>query len=316
MANRLVKKMDILKELDFQKSDFSLSKKNIFKYHSNLGILYFIKMKYDKNLDQLFYDVHRDIWNENESETFITIIDENRIIICDSKIRPDPDNPIENVNIKSFEYGENTYEAQEFKGLLKKENIDNGFFWEEISRFIKERNKKRSPIDDDLLNNLLKRRNNLIKILKDDENDVSQKLIDRCLFIRFIEDRLGHNNLKQVLKDKNIEQLLNLFKYYNGALNGDLFEDDHILITDSAVLHELERVFGEYYVYSYGQRTIIPYKFDKIPILLISHIYQKFLSKEKKDREGIVFTKENIVNLMVNSVFESEDIVKKVKEMV
>ena len=190
MANRLVKKMNVLKELDFQQSDFCLSKNNIFKYDSNLGILYFIKMKYDEKLDQLFYDVHRDIWNENKSETFITIIDENRIIICDSKIRPDPVNPIENVKIKSFEYGENTDEAQEFKGLLKKENIDNGFFWEEISRFIKERNKKRSPIDDDLLNNLLKRRNNLIKILKDDENDVSQKLIDRCLFIRFIEDRL------------------------------------------------------------------------------------------------------------------------------
>lgn len=308
--------MDVLKELNFQQSDFSLPKANVFEYVSDLGSLSFIKMESNEELNQQFYDAHRDIWNENKSEIFITIIDESKIIICDSKTRPDPENPIEKVKIKSFDYGENTVEAQRYKELLKKENIDNGVFWENVSRFIRERKrrKERSPIDENLLDNLIKTREKLQKIIENDTKNTSQKLIDRCLLIRFIEDRLGFDKLKQVLEERNIDQLLSLFKYYNEALNGDLFEEDDIRITDPLVLYELDKVFGEYYVYSNGQRTLIPYKFDKIPIVLISHIYQKFLKKDKKDKEGIVFTPENIVNFIVNTVFESEDVINKARK--
>lgn len=305
--------MDVLKELNFQQSDFSLPVTNVFEYVYDLGSLSFIKMESTRELDQQFYEVHRDIWNENKSEIFITIIDESKIIICDSKTRPERDNPIEKVKIKSFDYGENTVEARKYRELLKKENIDTGVFWEEISRFIIERKKrkKRSPIDEDLLDNLTKRREKLQEIIKKDTKNISQKLIDRCLFIRFIEDRFGFDNLKHVLEGGNVDQLLSLFTYYNEALNGDLFDKDDIHITDSSILNELDKVFGNYYVYSNGQRTITPYKFDKIPILLISHIYQKFLKKDKKDREGIVFTPENIVDFMTSEVFESQDIVDK-----
>ena len=276
--------MNVLKELNFQPSDF-VRKNNILEYISNLGTLSFIKMERDAKLDEQFYDIHRDIWNENKSEIFIAIIDENEIIICDSKTRPEQENPIDNVKLTSFDYGENTVEAQKYIEVLKKENIDNGSFWEEMSKFIRERKKeqKRSPIDDDLLKNLIELRKTLQEIFKDDIIDIPQKLIDRCLFIRFIEDRLGFNNLINILKEQNAKQLLNIFKYYNGALNGDLFENDGIIISDPAVLLQLERVFGEYYVYTYGQQTLVPYKFDKIPILLISHIYEKFLKKDKID---------------------------------
>ncbi len=308
--------MDVLKKLNFQQSDFSLPKANVFEYVSDLGSLSFIKMESNEELDQQFYDAHRDIWNENKSEIFVAIIDESNIIICDSKTRPKRDDPIKEVKIKSFGYGENTEEAQNYRELLKKENIDNGVFWEDISRFIRERKrrKERSPIDEDLLGNLIKIKEKLQKIIENDTKDISQKLIDRCLFIRFIEDRLGFDKLKQVLEEGNVDQLLSLFKYYNEALNGDLFEENDIRITDPLVLCELDKVFGEYYVYSSGQRTLIPYKFDKIPILLISHIYQKFLKKDKKDREGIVFTPENIVNFIVNTVFESEDVINKARK--
>jgi len=308
--------MDVLKELNFQQSDFPLPVTNVFEYVYDLGSLSFIKMESNRELDQQFYEVHRDIWNENKSEIFITIIDESNIIICDSKTRPERDNPIERVKIKSFDYGENTVEARKYRELLKKENIDTGVFWEEISKFIIERKKRkiRSPIDEDLLDNLIKTREKLQKIIKKDTKNISQKLIDRCLFIRFIEDRFGSDKLKQVLKEPNVGQLLSLFKYYNEALNGDLFDEDDIPITDSGILNELDKVFGEYYVYSNGQRTLTPYKFDKIPILLIGHIYQKFLKKDKKDREGIVFTPENIVDFMVSTVFESQDIVDKAQK--
>ena len=172
--------MDVLKELNFQQSDFSQPTANIFEYVYDLGPLSFIKMESNGELDQRFYDVHRIIWNENKSEIFITIIDESKIIICDSKTRPDRENPIEKVKIKSFDYGENTAKAQKYKKLLKKENIDTGVFWENISRFIRERirRKERSPIDEDMLNNLIKLKGKLQAIIENDTKDISQKLID------------------------------------------------------------------------------------------------------------------------------------------
>jgi hypothetical protein len=54
--------MDVLKKLNFQQSDFSLPKANVFEYVSDLGSLSFIKMESNEELDQQFYDAHRDIW--------------------------------------------------------------------------------------------------------------------------------------------------------------------------------------------------------------------------------------------------------------
>lgn len=305
--------MSILGDLSFQEFDFS--KKNRFRYESHFGPIDFVKMNGSIKFDDVFFDIHRDIWNENKIEIFVLILDDKHIHVCDAKTFPIENKPLENVTINSFDYGTNSKVAKKYMELLKKENIDNGFFWEDVSKYIKERevDKKRSPVDLTLLENLTILREKITCHFDQNSDENAQRLIDRCLYIRFIEDRLGFNDLKIILKEKRIEDLLALFKYYNGSLNGDLFDNEFININSPSVLKELDRVFGEYYVYPNGQKTLSPYKFDKIPILLISNIYQEFLSSDQKNSGGIVYTPENVVNFTINSVFESEIIVERAR---
>ncbi len=310
--------MSILKSLDLPSDDFN--EKGVYRHKSNFGYIDFVQLSETPNLDNEIYYIHRDIWNKNESEVFVLILDDSKIVLCDSKTKPTEFSTLDNVKINSFEYGENSPEAIEYMDLLKKENIDNGYFWEEISKKLREREKKlkRTPIDKDLLSNLVDIRKNIIKILSINPccnpSDVAQKLIDRCLYIRFIEDRMGYTKLLDIFEkpDKTgFSDLIHLFDCYNKILNGDIFDYNQIDTKSEEAIDLLKRVFGEFYTYSDGQTTLVPYKFDKIPIILISNIYQEFLSGEKKNSEGIVFTPENIADFMVDSVFQEQNILKK-----
>ncbi len=308
----------ILEALKFTKDDFE--GEHIFKYNSNLGIVNFVELKgTDEDIGKNFYNSHREIWNENISEVFITTINDEEVLICDSKTKPDKLCPIETAKIDSFKYGENTDKENYYLELLKKESIDSGYFWEKIYGFIRQRikDKKRKPIDVDLLKNLTDTKEKILNYLKrfDNKDEIAQKLIDRCLFIRFLEDRINRNDLKDLLNKRDVNGLLSLFDKYNDCLNGDLFESGDIPSDiEVNILDDLNKIFGENYRYTGGQFTLVPYQFDKIPIFLISHIYEQFLNPGRRRGEGIVFTPENVAEYTIEKVFESESIKNKSKE--
>lgn len=308
--------MSILKSLDLSSDDFN--EKGVYRHKSNFGYVDFVKLSETLNLADEIYSIHRDIWNKNESEVFVLILNDRKIILCDSKTKPTEFSTLDNIKINSFEYGENSPEAIKYMDLLKRENIDNGYFWEEISKKLRQRGKKRTPIDKDLLTNLIDIRKNIIKILSINTccnpSNVAQKLIDRCLYIRFIEDRMGYTKLLDIFEksdETRFSDLFNLFACYNKTLNGDIFDSNQIDTESEEAIDLLKRVFGKFYKYSDGQTTLVPYKFDKIPIILISNIYQEFLSGEKRNSEGMVFTPENIADFMVDSVFQEQNILRK-----
>ena len=59
---------------------------------------------------------------------------------------------------------------------------------------------------------------------------------------------------------------------------------------------------------------MFPYNFQKIPILLISNLYEKFLESGRRSTEGIVFTPQNVVNLIFSdSVFQNKSYLTKIK---
>ena len=114
------------------------------------------------------------------------------------------------------------------------------------------------------------------------------------MFIRFLEDRINSNSLKQILKQKDVKALVNVFDHYNDSLNGDLFEKNDIpLGINNGVINELNKIFGGVYQHKSGQQTLSPYQFDKIPITLISNIYERFLHPTLRNPKGIVYTPEN-----------------------
>ncbi len=309
----------ILGKLGFTEDDFE--GEGIREYRSNLGTINFVVLECAaEEIDTNFYDSHREIWNENISKVFVAIINDEEVLICDSKTVPNKfkSEDIKTAKIDSFKYGKNSEKEEYYLELLKKESIDRGYFWEEFHKSLKKKIKKgkHKPIDVDLLDNLKKKKSKIKDYLKDfpKSDELAQKLIDRCLFIRFLEDRIERNKLKNLLEDRDVKGLLDLFTDYNRCLNGDLFEEGDISSNiNKQILGELNEIFGKHYKYKDNQLALVPYQFDKIPILLISHIYEKLLDTKERNGEGIVFTPENVADYTIEKVFESELIKNKIE---
>ncbi len=305
--------MQLLREWDLESSVKEI-RKNRFKYVYDLGIIDFIFLSKDMNE---FFEMHDEIWCENETEFFLAIFDDKEIHICDSKTKPNQEHPIENASIDLFTYGENTSKARKYLQLFKKENIDAGECIKEIQKALKRRQRIRTTVDEDLMKNLELRKDKILKLLGNRKNreEIAQKMIDRCLFIRFLEDRAGRNDLKNILSSENLDDLLNLFDYYSETLNGDIFEKGDIpRDISNKVMRELKCVFGVIYTRPDSQTTLVPYSFKSIPIILISNIYEKFLSKQEKRSEGIIFTPENVVDYIIDKILKNNQIVSKIKE--
>jgi hypothetical protein len=283
-----------------------------YRYEYDLGTVDFISAV---NNNELFFNIQNEIWCENKIEFYLVVFENNEIHICDGKSKPTLSNSIKNATIESFIYGKNDAFERKYLNLFKKENIDNGECLREINEELNKRN--RITVDNDLLENLKKCRVNLIKLISHENSEqIAQKLIDRCLFIRFIEDRAKKNNLKEILGNKNensIIPLLNLFDFYNSHLDGDIFEPKDIPYNlDMKVVEELNYIFGEFYFHSNRQGTLFPYKFSHIPIILISHIYEEFLGKNDRSEKGIVFTPENIVDAIIEELFSNDELFSKI----
>jgi hypothetical protein len=212
----------LLEKLDL-KDHVDEIRKDRFRYTYDLGTIDFVSLRRD---ECEFFKIHDEIWCENRTEFFFAILENEEIHICDSKTKPDQKSPIKNASIDSFRYGENSDTERKYLQLFTKENIDTGECYKEIQKFLKKR--ERITVDKDLIRNLELRRRRIVGLLsnKVEKEKIAQKLIDRCLFIRFLEDRAGRNDLKEILEHNNLAELLELFDFYSERLNGDVFEKE------------------------------------------------------------------------------------------
>ena len=115
--------------------------------------------------------------------------------------------------------------------------------------------------------------------------DVAQGLLGRSIFVRYLADReivgpdtlneLGFHDLRMALREHG--QAYRLFDWVRSTFNGDLFPvtfAERSAVTDahlSLVSDTLASVHPDT-----GQRSLWEYRFDIIPIELISSIYEQF----------------------------------------
>ena len=306
--------LDYLKQLGFENNLVSKTfnkKENSFVYNPLSGENTYDKNKFKlifffyKDKNELF-EQHKNLWNENKISVFIAI-NERKSYIIDAKQKPNKKKPA-HPNIKSFNYGINSepFPKEAIKELLK-ENIDNSYFWNFV---IEEKKKiKDNEVDKDLLNNLVLLKKELLRITSDAEN--INLLILQCLFIKYLEDRSVFETdiLVNALKTRDEAKLKNVFGQIKN-INGDLFSKINYSINKNQ-LEELT-IFFEYDYYEYTvnkQRTFLfPYKFDKIPIELISNVYEEFLGEtdpNKKKSQGIYYTRTFVADFMLShTVYE------------
>lgn len=194
---------------------------------------------------------------------------------------------------------------------ISKTKIDNGLLW----FYYLERIEKKIQLDKILKTRLENLRKSLEKKLqsleREQRNEFVQALIDRTLFIKFLEDKhilnsafynkfFDGKDYATLLEDKNSAKLNELFTHIHKIFHQHLFKDPEIpteVLTDE-ILEELYQVVCKFPTEKNGQIGLFPFRFDLIPTEFISHIYEIFLEKSQKEN-GIFYTPRNLAELIV-----------------
>lgn len=258
--------------------------------------LYFIYLSEDDFPDSLL-KTHQIVWNDNKTEVFI-IISDRKTYLCASKYKPDAKTPKKCV-LESFDYGVNSsgFSPDAVRQLLR-ENIDYGFFWEFVRGKLKEKRKR--GVDDDLLLNLVLLKHDLKEHVAEEKSYI---LIERCLFLKFLEDRnfLHPHTLLHILQAQDGSRLVEKFNTINALLNGDIFYEEDFSIEDflnpCEALSRLALFFTTDYT---NQIQLFPYNFGILPIELLSNIYEAFLKLEEKIAGGVYYTPSILVDLLLD----------------
>lgn len=272
---------------------------------SDVPIVYFSIPQPDNILNNILLE----LWNENKARLYVTIntnksLKNPDIQLYNPRIKP----RLNNLPIDSFSYGLNADKYNKIFDNLERERIDTGIFWE----FIKDKLQKRreSTVDKDLIKKLVTLRQRLLKNLDDKAVHI---LIDRCIFIKFMEDRkfigkeffeaFNCENFADLLSKNKFDLLIKAFEKANKLLNGDIFIEQISNNINKQVIIEIHKFFTTDYLTD--QLKIFPYKFDIISLPLISNIYETFL-KEVRREKGIYYTPESVVDLILDETVEKK----------
>lgn len=150
---------------------------------------------------------------------------------------------------------------------------------------------------------------------------LAQKLVGRCVFFQYLlhrgylnenelSEQFGASTLHQILS--NLDNTYSLFRWIRTTFNGDLFPiEDEVsereqLGQSADHLAPLADFFGHFNIRD-GQGRLFPFRFDAIPVELISSIYEKFVHMSDTDgapKSGVHYTPINLVDLVLDPLFE------------
>ena len=147
--------------------------------------------------------------------------------------------------------------------------------------------------------------------------DFAQRLIGRCIFTSYLVDRrIAQPFLPRELSGDvagmlaTVDSAFKLFRWLRTTFNGDLFP-----MNDPGAEHQrlgaahldLLRDFVEGRSLLSGQGRLFRFRFDAIPVDLISSIYQQFARSSAADEahmQGLHYTPVELVHLTLDPVFE------------
>jgi len=190
-----------------------------------------------------------------------------------------------------------------------------GFWRSEFARRID----RRTRIDNVLLRELTALLRDLVG--RGVRPTLAQKLVGRCIFFQYLvhrdyltaaelQERFGGGKLHSILLD--LDNTYTVFRWTRKTFNGDLFPIENETVEreqlgqTAALLAPLSDFFGHFNV-SDRQGRLFPFRFDAIPVELISSIYEKFVHMADTDGEqklGVHYTPIKLVDLILDPVFE------------
>ena len=222
--------------------------------------------------------------------------------------------------LDEFHFGNKLGHAyKEIEEICGRRHLTTASFWKsQLARKIN----RQSRVDNVLLNELGHLLSTLVK--RGLRPSFAQKLVGRCIFFQYLihrgyldenelSEHFGADTLHLILS--NIDNTYKVFRWIRTTFNGDLFpiEDEaserQQLFHSDRGLEPLSDFFG-YFNIADGQGRLFPFRFDAIPVELISSIYEKFAHMSSTDsapRSGMHYTPINLVDLVLDPVFEEAD---------
>lgn len=262
------------------------------------------------------FEVRKHIWNEDKFDLYFTT--ENTGSSFATTLfyaKTNPKDRIDEFKIERFEGDETDSKKLE---KIRKWQFDSGKFWFSYSGFL-EKIKKRTRVDKKLIDTLKQLKIKLSRELRNrrtqNSDKIVQALIDRTLFIKFLEDNHIINsyfyrhyfkkddlNYKSFLEKNDTKNINELFKRINEIFNNFLFEvpviDENDLDKNICkLIHEMISQKD----WETGQLSLFDFQFDVIPIEFISHIYEVFL-EDKQLEQGIYYTPKKLAQLIVDDI--------------
>lgn len=197
-------------------------------------------------------------------------------------------------------------------------NIMNGILWEKLESITSKNNR----VDKYLLKNL----RNTIIVLNSKYKvslDAAYNFLAQCIFVKYLEDRgmltktafasyevIDFNGLLSLGNTKYIQDFFSNMKIW---FNGDLFEGNTIdwLDTEQTDIVKEFLAAGEVNKDGTVQLSLLKYDFSKIPIELISNIYETFFNLEdsltnskNSSQNGAFYTPYYLAEFMNRCCFE------------
>lgn len=205
---------------------------------------------------------------------------------------------------------------------------ETGAFW---SSQIGKQIDRRHRVDRELLEELRALEKCLVELTTDARGqgaihrvrDLAQRFIGRCIFMRSLLDRqLVQRFLPPDMPDdiskmfETPENACKLFRWLHSTFDGELFPiEDPLAEREHLNGQHLELIRSFIDGYSLipgqvGQRRLFRFRFDAIPVTLISSIYGQFAQSrgvEADKAQGVRDTPIEIVQLVLDTVFEGLD---------
>ena len=282
---------------------------------------------------QNYFQTIRYGWNAQTPVAVLTDFEQLQILDC--RYKPDIDAALSHC-IRKFHYSE--YADKEnfafIYHLFSRDAVAGG----SLDKFAETLPKKRGKavqrglfkggyqgIDDAFLEELDEYRDTLARSFKtnnpkldgDTLTEITQRTIDRLVFIRFLEDKLIHpENLISEFGNKATawKDFISTSHRLDGIYNGVVFKQHEILDAPSFKIDDNE--FAD--ICEKLSHVNSPYDFNSIPIHTLGSIYERFLGKvivttdkrarledkpEVRKAGGVYYTPEYIVRYIVENTF-------------
>jgi hypothetical protein len=249
---------------------------------------------------------HREAWNLGVAP-LLWIVSPQKIELYNTFERPASTEDANSHLLDVFQLlDQELTRLDEYAGRL---SMVSGRFWAHEKKV-----KRDGRVDQQLLGDLQDLEDKLCSSEYGLPRDVAQGLLGRTIFIRYLTDReivrsdilkeFGSEQLDAILSNR--ERAYQLFEWIRDTFNGDLFPI--VTAERRTVKSKHLRLVAETLAGvspSTGQGSLWQYKFDVIPIELISSIYEQFAHAKDNDEaetEGLHYTPVSVVNLVLDEV--------------